>query len=456
MKSHRCFNEQPFAVRDRRTNTGSRLQTSSTNPGARGWQDLPAEKVAPRLFCFCALFLLFTCSFVWGSFAAKAYFAIAVLCLLYLGLCRSPLSVSLVVGLGIPIVIINTVSTLSGNQLCGLPLNYSWWVQVLLHATILVMIEAIVRQDFDQFRRICLFCLKCSCIPLIAFAMYRYRHWAPDLLLSLEVQHALSYRMVGEMSRSLGLEKQMFPWFASCLTLLALPVMGKLERIGLPTIVIVFVWFVRTKAVMAGLVVVGVLYAVRHFRYRLAICTLLCLVAAVGVLTHFEAVNEILIGEGRFLFPVLTSAEFWRMPMGCGMGNYGHAILAGAYGDNRYAHFVDSRMYDALDVHLSIQELYPVAESDVLVIGAAFGWLGGGIIVVLFVRALFSALARYDSLTDTQKTGMYLLGFLFGASLFQDWFLGPFGWFFYSVAIGAILVGGPSPGQSSLLKKEGS
>ena len=399
------------------------------------------------LYAVCTLSIFFCSSFVWFPLTGKAYFLVAILCLFYLGQNRRALSSMGVAQLGIPLVAISTVSCLSGVLAAGMPLVLSWHIQLVLHAAIFLVVEALVRHGYEDFQTVCLLFVKYGCIPLIVVALYMYRGWIPEILFSTEISHPRSYYLVALMNQSFGLQKQTFPWFASCLGLIALPRMRNWERFIIAGVLLFFVWVVRTKTVMLGLFAVAFFYLLSKQPHRLLWCFVYIAAGIAGVIICFDLVNATLIEQGRYVFPVLCSPDFWKVPAGTGMGNYTTAVLSGVYGDNSFVEFVNERMMQALDVPVWNHELYPVPESDLLVVAVAFGWLGGGLILLKLAHVALSAIAGYDDLAQSQKSGLFLLVFLVGASITQDWLLGPAGWFFYSFALCAVLYGGPSSRQ---------
>jgi hypothetical protein len=141
-----------------------------------------------------------------------------------------------------------------------------------------------------------------------------------------------------------------------------------------------------------------------------------------------------MILDGRYFLPVFSSYDFWNRPFGIGMGNYG---LAANFNEIKIGYF---GIYPPVWIHTSMSnpyEMFPIPESDILLLSVSFGWASFFTIILLYVNTLYNSLCGKYSFE--QIKGVLLLSLLIFSGFFQDFLDNQVVWIFYFIAISMIL-----------------
>ncbi len=331
-------------------------------------------------------------------------------------------------------LVLNLVVTANYYWIEGLEFNASWFVQLSLIPFLLCLTYPLVASDLGWFQRWCsrVFCYLCVPTAILGLYVNWQSHATGFQYLATGIITGDVYAFVHHAHSQMGLFKSILPWLMSCLAILAAPAVSRHRATAYFLVTGGYALVTGTKSVLLGLVAVALLYRIRNLPTRMLWFTAAVVIGLAVFAVNFSHFNDILLADGRYFAPVLSSKEFWSRPVGVGYGNYHKAMMRGLYGENPYSQYACSWIHTDM---ASQYEMYPVAESDWLQVAVCYGWAITLVLLLILARTGWRHLAHYSRRSVPQRTGLYLLVFLVAAGTVQDFLNVQVSWAFYALAV---------------------
>jgi len=193
--------------------------------------------------------------------------------------------------------------------------------------------------------------------------------------------------------------------------------------------------FSGVKSVLFGSLMVLLVISLRKINtlYRMPTVILLIITIVSFFKTKSESINEIMIFQGRYFEPVFSSVDFWRSPLGFGMGNYYQTAIQNKIIVDTHGYFASTWRNSGM----SQFGMLPVPESDLLLFAVSYGWIFT-LITLLFA---ITYLRKYVGNNNTRNLSYHALNvlgvFILFSGIFQDWFYTQFTWLFYGLIMNA-------------------
>ena len=328
--------------------------------------------------------------------------------------------------------IFNIVITINYVFFENIAFNRSWFVQASIIPLLLISVRAIQRQGSEFLQKAAQYYLYFLCIPTTLFAFFFniYVYEGLPNLFTGGLMMEQTYHFVLPSFKTLGIMKCVFPWF---MTILAIISRGK--RYYIWGYIIFYTTITGTKTVqiaMFGLLFLALILYANSQKKRLLILLSGITGSLAVVIYKFKLINDICLYDGRYFAPIFTSKGFWTRPLGIGLGNYYQAMLDGLYGVNSFKQFATSWKHTEMT---SPHNMFPISESDFLLLPVCFGYLAMAIILAIIIKKIFSSIMDMNIKKHPERLmALYLLVFLLCNSVFQDTFNIQVSWFFYTIA----------------------
>lgn len=394
---------------------------------------------------FCAAILT---SFDWGYWARYVLALGGILGLVSLfdrGASHSPLVYKWVVLL----LGVHVASAIS--SLFFVPFNWSWFFQVILFCLIIIYVNSITpvlldlrdRGFFSLFFQIF---LGIAVFQLFWAGFYEVKQSFISALSSTELISSTRSVFSTASEELFGITKEQLGANLAFLLLLSWSKLRRSVRVFSLLFIPIYIVSVNIRVVIIGLIgclVLLTLLRPSSARIRLY-CFLVVFVAViVFIIVNIASIEDILNANGRFIVPIFKSIDFWSKPFGVGYGNYYASIKAGCW-DSVYVNEEYAVMVRALQSGFEkalVDGLYPLAESNLVLIAVSFGVIGTMLYALFFIYIQLRAIVTWSVMGECHRTGYTVLMFLFIAGLFQDYFSLHFIWLVTAFAISFFFYG---------------
>lgn len=332
----------------------------------------------------------------------------------------------------------NIFSAMSGQLLGEIPFNWSWIIQMLLFPLILLGIDDLKNKwptYFDRQLKLMLF------LSLFILIMQQYTGIVEMGLTHLQSLKSLfvsdSYTYANVAREKFGLMKSVISFVA---TVLFLSIRHKFT-IRQQVLMFIFILFstltVGAKANLVGVLALVLIFFISRLSmtwHKVVGLIFIVFVVAIPIIVFFDELYMLSIYDGRYLLPVLMSHDFWSLPFGVGMGNYVYAASTNLISVTTLGAFsikIPETMHDAYS-------LYPVAESDILLLSVSFGWIFYAIYIGYILRIIYRYVFTNACHNLYFGRGAELMIYLFFAGFFQDFFNVHTYWVFWAISVSLI------------------
>jgi hypothetical protein len=276
-----------------------------------------------------------------------------------------------VVAFSILIFVYNVLSQLSGLIYLGV-FNVSWFVQVSLFSAFPLIIYNALRKMPENDIKILLKSLLTllSLTQIIVCIITLISFGVPSDLLDQQA----SYARLAQSTSVTGVYKFVLPLMSFCVYLILRKELSKLYSVVYLAGFILYVIAFLVKTIIVGLLFVMALILLRKIapvRHRVKIFLISIVFIFVFFFIYYDEVTAISVMNGRYIFPILTSPDYFLYPFGVGFGNYSTAMEQNIIALN-YTGPVNIDLLKHLG--LDVSDAFRTSESDLLQLGVGFGW----------------------------------------------------------------------------------
>jgi len=411
-------------------------------------------KALERLHIFLLLLSSVFMSFVWG---AQTLYYVVFFAALWGGIyvmIANKLKKNHIIACAV-FIFASLLSALSGRLVGDIPFNWSWISQMLLFPFVILGIRYLHLKHFDFFEgQLKLMFYVALAVLLTQQCVNIWGYGISHLLLLSDpasfMRGAYYYHNIA--AQEIGLLKSIIPFVAF---LFFLSTRHRFQR-GIQICMFIFILLstllVAAKANLIGILILCIVWGaakINSIWLKGGFVFVILISLFLMTVLYYEDLTEYSIYNGRYLLPVIMSPDFWGLPFGVGMGNYVYAASINLIEVNTNGVlpvFFPVSMY-------SSTSLFPIAESDVLLLSVSFGWffyiaylmfISVVIYKYMFTRAIYS---------PCYKRGAELIVYLFFVGLYQDFFNVHTYWVFFAVAISCFSMSSiPKNSEGSKLK----
>lgn len=337
------------------------------------------------------------------------------------------------------LVFFNLVSAASGYLQFGIALNYSWLLQTFGLVLIFIAIWWMHKYHDKKLNQTTYVVLIICVVLLLLQAVMGVVGTGLPLLTMIESGGwSRTYYYAAAAYKSIGLMKGVLPWLSLFLLIYHKDRFSRRTFAALLIAMVFLALMTGSRSALLGIVTVLVLMtlmSVKTTTLRLSIFVSIIVVGMAFVISNSAEFERYTNYSGRYYVPVLTSSDFWANPFGIGRGNYVEAAKKGIYevdvGNVNFS-YVNNK-------GLGENQLFPVAESDLLLLSIELGWLFYVVYLLFLSWVVLGLLTGGKRWSARHRTGVYLLVYLFSAGISQDFWNNPISWILYPLAIAMIL-----------------
>ncbi len=265
----------------------------------------------------------------------------------------------------------NLLSQISGFTYIGI-FNLSWFLQISLYSVLIITLPFVIRQYPFEFHvrlaRILLYIN--SAFMLLSFFLIVSGVGLGFELISI----GDSYNRLYMVTSKLGLMKFIIPLTSLSVYILFKQYLDK--RIKRLTIIsfVLFMVTIQVKTVLLGCSLILGIWLIRKIRFKqlkVAFFLLILFLLIFILYIYIDLISQFGVYNGRYIFPILLSYDFYNYPFGFGFGNYSE-VMKGMFITLNYSGELNETLVNVLE--LGYGEAFHTSESDILQLGVSFGF----------------------------------------------------------------------------------
>ena len=325
----------------------------------------------------------------------------------------------------------NIASAFSG-EFRGIPFNFSWILQIFLLPLILVGFHYLYQSQKIYFNKILVVFFKISITLLITQFTIGMLSAGFSLINESDYIRVAS-NFSNASTKEIGLYKSIISMVAFSSFIIIFDNFSKRKQYIYLSIIIVCTIISGVKSVIIGMLAVSLIYwlLLKKRQTRFLIISLIVILLPITVLKFSNILNELLIFEGRYFKPILSSIDFWNTPFGFGMGNYYTTAI-----DNHI--LIDTEGLFVVtwrNSEMSQFGMIPVPESDLLLLSVSFGWVFYLFFIIAVLNVIYNNLIKIKYKTVENTRGFILFVFIIFSGIFQDWLGAHTTWVFLALSL---------------------
>lgn len=332
----------------------------------------------------------------------------------------------------------NLLSAISGDVIGQIPYNWSWIVQILLLPLILIGIDYLLKKNTEYFNRQLKNMFVLSLFILVIQQIVGIVEMGISHILSFKsLFFTDSYTYANVASVKLGLMKSIISFVATLLFISIRDRYTTKKQVLLLLFIFLSTLTVGAKANLIGILFLGlIVFISRLAKKSHKVIVVVCILFGVTLIfsSYFYEMYIYSIYDGRYLMPVFMSTDFWRMPFGVGAGNYVDAASSNLISVETFG-MIPVAIPETMNNPYS---LYPVAESDILLLSVSFGWVFYFIYVFYVLRIIYRYVFNNAWHGICFGRGAELMIYLFFVGFFQDFFNVHTYWVFLAISLSLI------------------
>jgi len=342
-------------------------------------------------------------------------------------------------------LVIHILSFFTSTLFYSLPFNYSWFIQGIL-LILLIPSGIVVIKNPDNFKEFKNIGKVFYWITLACGIFGAYQGISNDGInwILNGYSQEFSYSFVSSMD--IGIIKQTYPFYLNLLFLLLWKDLPKKKLIPLLIVDFLLLLLFGSRTILFSMVIILIVIAInttiKNLNKRKIVLGSFGLSFLVFFYIFKEEIYQITTSSGRFIFQLFTSETFWTRPFGVGLGNFTKSVDLGVWDnikiDNLSSQTIVRLLQNTDLATATSHSLFPIAESDLILIGVSFGFLVFLIWVWLGAKYIRKFLIINTPIGKPYHSSLLIFIFIFLSGFLNDYLSFLPTWLFLSIAINSI------------------
>ena len=270
------------------------------------------------------------------------------------------------------ILIFNFCSQLIGGYFYLGSFNTNWFLQIGIFSILFLTVPCVVK-NLNFYYHVKIYKTLLLIISVIMFlcAIYVLLSDGISNIFNIKASYARLYIIYS----TFGLLKFIIPLFFIVSYFFVFSFLRKKEKIFYGLSFFIFMLVVQVKTVFLSILIVALIFLIRMINnknIRLLFFCLLFFIAIFLFVYKYQEIAELSVYNGRYIFPIITSVDYFSYPFGFGFGNYSDVMKSMMINLN-YSGEYNSELISVLN--LGYGEAFNTSESDILQFGVSFGFI---------------------------------------------------------------------------------